>query len=66
MLITNIIIKDELLKVFLLIPARQGRLQSPFLFDIILEVLDSIVRQEKKNQRYKDQKGRNKMFIICR
>lgn len=36
------------MKVFLLIPARQGCLQLPFLFDIILEVLDSIVRQEKK------------------
>ena len=45
----NTTTKDDLLEVFLLMLwARHRCLQPPFLFDIVLEVLASVIREEKE------------------
>ena len=61
----NIILNGEKLKAF---PLRSGRRQeyplSPLLFNIVLEVLATTVREEKKNKRNPDWKGRSKTHCL--
>ena len=63
----SIILNGEKLKAF---PLRSGtRLGcplSPLLFNIVLEVLATAIREEKINKRNQDRKRRNKAVTVCR
>ena len=63
----NIILNGEKLKVFPLKSGiRQGCPLSPLLFNIVLEVLATAIRAEKRNKRNPDWKRRSKTLTICR
>ena len=63
---TNIIVSGEKLKA---LPLRSGTRQgcplSPLLFNIVLEVLATAIREEKRNKRNPDWK-RSKALTVCR
>ena len=63
----NIILNEQKLRAF---PLRSGTRQgcpiSPHLFNIVLELLVTAIRQEKRNKRHPNYKGRSKTVIICR
>ena len=65
--IANIILNGEKLKAF---PLRSGTRQGcpllPLLFNIILEVLATAIREEKEKKRNPDQKRRSKALTVCR
>ena len=63
----NIILSGEKLKAFSLKSGtRQGCPLSPLLFNIVLEVLATAVRAEKKNKRNPNWKRRSKTLTVCR
>ena len=65
--IANIILNGQKLKDFSLRSGtRQGCLLSPLLFNIVMEVLATVMRQEKRNKRYPNWKGGSKTVIVCR
>ena len=63
----NIILNGEKSKAF---PLRSGTRQGcpllPLLFIIVLEILATAIREEKRNKRNPDQKGRIKALNVCR
>ena len=63
----NIIFNGEKLKAF---PLRSGTRQGcsllPLLFNIVLEVLATAIREEKEKKRNPDQKRRSKALTVCR
>ena len=63
----SIILNGEKLKAF---PLRSGMRQgcplSPLLFNIVLEVLGTAVREEKRNKRNTNWKRRSKTVTVCR
>ena len=62
----NIILSGEKLKAF---PLRSGRRQGCsllLLFNIVLEVLVMAIREERRNKRDTNWKGRNKTVTVCR
>ena len=64
---TNIILKGEKLKVFVLNSGtRQGCSLSPLLFNIVFEVLATAITQEKEIKGIQNWKGRGKTVNICR
>jgi len=63
----NIILNGEKLKAFSLKSGtRQGCQLSPLLFNIVLEVLATAIRQTKRNKMYPNWKRRGKMVTVCR
>ena len=66
-LTATIIRKSEKLKAF---PLRSGTRQgcpiSPLLFNIVLEVLATAIREEKRNKRNPNWKRRTKAVTVCR
>ena len=63
----NIILSGEKLKAFPLKSGiRQGCPLSPLLFNIVLEVLATAIREEKGIKRNPDWKRRSKTLIICK
>ena len=62
----NIILSGQKLRAF---PLRSGTRQrcplSPLLFNIVLEVLATVIRQEK-NKRHSNWKGGNETVTVCR
>ena len=65
-LTANIILNGEILKAFpLKSETRHGFLLSPLLFNIVLEVLATAIREEKGNKRNPDWK-RSKTLTVCR
>ena len=63
----NIILNGEKLKAF---PLKSGTGQgyplSPLQFNIVLEVLATAIREEKRNKRNPDWKRRSKTLTVCR
>ena len=60
-LTANIIPNGKKLKAFPLRSGiRQGYLLSPLLFDIVLEVLATIIKTRRRNKRHLNWKGRSK------
>ena len=63
----NVIFNGEKLKAFLLKSGiRQRCPLSPLLFNIVLEVLATVIRQGKKKKSHPNWKGRRKSVTICR
>ena len=64
---TNIILNGQKLRAF---PLRSGTRQgcpiSPHLFNIVLELLVTAIRQEKRNKRHPNWKGGSQTVIVCR
>jgi hypothetical protein len=64
--VTNIKLNGEKLKAMPLTSGtRQGCPRSPYLFNIVLEILDRTIRQ-KGHQGYTNWKGRSQNITICR
>ena len=62
-----IILNGEKLKEFpLRSGTRQGCPPSPFLFNIVLEIQTTAIREEKRNKRNPNWKGRSKTITVCR
>ena len=63
----NIVLNGQKLKPF---PLRSGRIQgcplSPLIFNIVLEVLATAIREKKRNKRNPNRKRRNKAVTFCR
>ena len=63
----NITLNGQKLKAF---PLRSGTSQGcpllPLLFNIVLEFLGTVIRQEKQNKKQPNWKGGSKTIIICR
>ena len=62
----NIILNGQKLRAFpLRSGAGQGCLLSPLLFNIVLEVLATVIRQEKESKGIQTGKEEKKIVIVC-